>query len=1825
MAGVIRGNLLNGDVAVNPEGPVNLTLKRDDGLPDTEVTTDAQGNWEVTVESAAKKKVKFSFFDKSKALGEHEVEFIKQLEVIPAGGKYTTDNVNYFFGRLVDENMVGLPNITINCTYMFDSDGIWQEDEATTDANGFFYFYRSGMPAEATSLTVTFTYGELTDTLVYPLLDGFVPRYFSEVFTPFEVKTGEPMTAYGRIFTDYSNPQPFTEGEKFLGHFTDNVLEYKEDSDKLSDTGSFGVSLDGLKGTLFCNNGIQRVSTVVNDSVVMPALVRFSPRTMFLTPGSGSWEVSFRTFGPDYTTPTTMLSELRWTDFDNSRYTQDSSHESDWTGYNWVSPQQGCVKHTLFCRGRVVGEEFYFHHVTGNTLNVAAGTRNFVEVGSDCVIRTLLADNEGKGIAGETVQYYIDGVLSGSGVTDQYGLTEITVPGLAESGRKHVMAAWGELKITVYADWVPVERKIVAKSITCPFITPIRKRGHTVNFFSPINSDGEEFNLTPINTYEGMAIQYFDDPYYRQYADTDNDMNCIRISRGNTAGKTRMAMSCDEFHTEKDVVIDKVAGINPLIYAPGTSAVGRTLTTGWRLLDADLNPMVGEDIQVWIDIKSGDPAQTLTTDKYGIVHIDVPYESGKNIRKAFAKHGADEHELELYWTDRNVACDIELTFPTEVFIGESFTVDPTTKNQHGEVVTVANPALYWIGTGYQFGVYQKGAHEDVVYGDNVSSAVDVSVSGEEGEHTFVFYTDGGFKEFTVNATKRPVRDASVIWYGTGKVPPGEQGLSAFSITDSEGNGVPGVEVSLTNKQLGTLVGTVTTDEFGIAEFYHTVPTTEGNYDFEISVVGAPPTYVYHTIWVTDRDYIPNEFRDFMITDGVALNQGQIASFTIWNNGGLQVTESMPYVSCFIKETLTEISGYTNWVDGKGTSVFNHNIPAGTYTAVFFANNARVTKSITWDNRANPNPTSFEYIGGKPKVLDSSSDTITRLRALDAEGNTFIPAGLKEFFVSKPSQERVGNGFIGPEGILEIRWRPSMPAGEATFNFEMGGEIYYTLDVNLITGAVVKVLPYTLAYPVVGNDVLTGAYLVDANDVPVEGAPVKLTNTQNGKLIAEGLTNEFGVIEGILAYDATQSVARVSATFGQSSHFMMPQWVDADRPRPVEIRLTNPPTTVEAGASVKLLGQVYDQDGTSFGFTQFKTFELRKYEMINRSTNSSGGVDLSFSGSLDGANIYVIYTDSGLVKHTVNAASAPASAELVNGPVPTVLFGQPATVELQVKDAGGNNFIPSAETKVNLLAKSGRYQHYNAVIGEDGKVTVPLYTDGYTTETYVLANEAMDTSLLEFPVSHEVLSLTRMSSASVEPRASQDGTVQCSVFGLNNYMLQGILVEVYETTSGETFITKGVTGEYGWVELTIPTKNQAGTRNFKMKVAGKEHDFSIDWVEDTTLRPASVTWTKKPDAGTVDDGAIYQGTLLDQYGDPLPNVNIVLNNKTWERGENSWNDVGSDGTFEFEVWPDAGVHHFSALFGGLLLNLDVNITAPNYIEISPLSVFLVPWEEEANLAVIYTGTDGSYVPGVEITYRKGSETGEIIGTATTDASGTAELKLTWAEAQQHKGNIHISGPNGASRVRMLEVAVNSSAMMWRAQPVWIPTHIHPTQTVVLSGMAVDKDNNPKTGLRAAVHLVDPVTGKSDKVYSSSNDNEFFEMVIEPKRYELNKKYILVHGSERTEAVISWGGVNKPVYGDVKVASVPSSYVAGEAFTITGTAKGPGGVPWSPEFGTLNLKAEVIKGYVPQSSATATVDDQGNWEMTITIPTTGEHMIWFLTEDNGYCDRRDAWVV
>lgn len=61
MTGVIRGNLLKGDTTVKPDGPVSLTLKRDDGLPDTEVVTDADGNWQVEVESATKKESQIQF------------------------------------------------------------------------------------------------------------------------------------------------------------------------------------------------------------------------------------------------------------------------------------------------------------------------------------------------------------------------------------------------------------------------------------------------------------------------------------------------------------------------------------------------------------------------------------------------------------------------------------------------------------------------------------------------------------------------------------------------------------------------------------------------------------------------------------------------------------------------------------------------------------------------------------------------------------------------------------------------------------------------------------------------------------------------------------------------------------------------------------------------------------------------------------------------------------------------------------------------------------------------------------------------------------------------------------------------------------------------------------------------------------------------------------------------------------------------------------------------------------------------------------------------------------------------------------------------------------------------------------------------------------------------------------------------------------------------------------------------------------------------------------------------------------------------------------
>ncbi|QAU04183.1 hypothetical protein [Vibrio phage 2 TSL-2019] len=1862
MAGVIRGNLLNGDVAVNPEGPVNLTLKRDDGLPDTEVVTDAQGNWEVTVESASKKKVLFTFFDKSKPLGTHEVDFVKELEIMPASGKFNTEYMNGFHLRLVDANMDPIVGVDVTYEYKYDDVTEWVSSTVTTEEGGYAGTMWSANGTDPQKLHIRVSYGDLNDEFVYDFTTQSLSTFFGDTLAPKELAVGEELQLVGRVFPKYGSGAVNFETDAYLGYFSDNALYTKDLSDHLEWGGKFKAKVPEQKVTLLTNNGYTEIAPPIVTDLKAPALFRLSVRSIMINNPdlhySGSWEMTGRIYTKDYETPNVTTDYLVLHDYNNSPYSDDVYMNSDWAFESWVGSRDGSKSCTATCRGRLLGDDITRYSTLGDMLNLIVGTKNFVHVGREAVNRVGLVDDLGNPKVGVTVKFFKgdETTAFGEAVTDNLGVAEITIPAEAEVSRQYWRAEVGELVLGYYNDWVP-ETVPLAETVNTPFIPAFIEPDRALTFkLNGIDKNGTPLPLNDNMMYEGIVVQCLENWYLRSYVSSASDGTYdYRLALSDSTSenvKLTIGLACDHFHTEKEVVVGKVEGLNPLPYAQGTSVAGRSLVSGWRLLDAELNPVVGSIVQVWLDDKTGNADFNLTTDKYGIVHFTAPYEEGNLVRKAYAQSGDQEHVLELMWTEKQAGCDITVGIPDFVATEEQTTFNVRTLDQMGNEVNEESPQLYALGRyGLNVMAYRKSTGEIIPLGMDRTGELNITTGVEEGEQDYVIYTEAGFKEFTVNAVKRPTRNVERVPYSSSNAFPESDALVAFNVVDENNLGVPGetVEIRYLGLEVDKLIGnswvrvyeggsdeviaTLVTDEFGIVEYPVTTPAGTGTHGWGATRVNPGPKDAVGEakIYVHWRDAIVTSLRDFKSIPVTESGEYSAYSTEVWENVSEteeEISDSNRYLEIYVKELNRTLYTMSDFYKGRSVGVIEEALPDGTYNAVIYTQNARHEFTITWGAVTPVVPTELNYDSFQAKKYPAGALLYSSVSLNDANGPITQITKSHKVVVYNSGGQSVGSGFVDIDGTANIRWETSwgVPKPTETYEFRIGSDVLFSMTADLVVNPQVSVAPYTLSNPVIGYPVLTGALVEnEAKDGIVSGIYVTLEDG-HGNVYAEGETDEFGFFDAMYERVGTESHLFVRPRCGQSTTYHTGPWVDTSVSRYIDLRFIDPPATVDSDASVFMNGMMYDQNGTPANSVSYYVYDVRNRQRVGGTSKSDGRIEPWLSDIQLGKNPIIVYSANGLAKHVVEYKKMPASAEIVSGYSETLAFDGSPEVTYQLKEADGSNYTPNDGEVVHVLAQSGRYQHRDNLIGPTGLVTVPWFSKGVGPESYVLASEDMSKAINTTSSEHVAVKSVDVFHVNDWVKSGDSAIMLVTAQDFNDSPIPNIEFRVESVTEGFEFNEVYKTDANGVGKVVIPGQPVDTYLKFQVSCGNAvSSNQSVDWSDDGRANLGTVVLDTLTNEATEDEGYPVTGKVVDGEGNGIPGVTVYVYYQTPNSPyyQEDYVDTGPDGTFSVSPWLYPGLVKLIAVNGTGFDSAEVMCKTTPLLSMSNLTIQKIHEYQSGRMSAFYTDMYGRPVEGATVEFRFDSADGELIDSAVTNEKGHAWAEVTWEQARGHNSLYCVT--TDASDSSPIYPAESGDTTPVVSTFAWhnYPSFLHPEMEAVFMGKVLDQHGNPIAGEMVTYYR--PNTGFRTQTFTDSFGN--FKVGSGPERFDPNRKDLFGFRGKFTEIAPKWNMGTKFKAGDIKFnqPNFTEGIPYDSTITLSGTVKDTYGEMIVVGDEVVKLKARVHSEGVEIGVKEFTVSPDGTW--TVDIPTPNKEVkfdVWLEDEFSNGCDHVALWA-
>lgn len=610
---------------------------------------------------------------------------------------------------------------------------------------------------------------------------------------------------------------------------------------------------------------------------------------------------------------------------------------------------------------------------------------------------------------------------------------------------------------------------------------------------------------------------------------------------------------------------------------------------------------------------------------------------------------------------------------------------------------------------------------------------------------------------------------------------------------------------------------------------------------------------------------------------------------------------------------------------------------------------------------------------------------------------------------------------------------------------------------------------------VGSSVTITGIATDSNGNPISGTTISVTSNAADFQNLTLRTDNKGKFS--LAY-TPKTLNSVQITFSSGTATANAVLnVSADAPQAITLMSSTgtnfgtAPLTITAGQVVNLQGTVsgpYSSPVPDIGVLISSPTDITDNFTPNKSitTDSNGNYSDNAITLTQAGTHYIQATAAGIetpaqVQLTVNPANPASVTNLQAIPV-EISAGATVTVIGQVFDQYGNS--PPAGTNLSLVGPDettgittdarGQFSA-SQVLSTPGLAQLKVQFNNKTLLGGTVTVNVLPTGAYSIQINPSATSVIAGNSltATITVKDTTGAPAGGKILTLSETPEPSALISTSFTTdsSGKADVTIGPLTQVGYHSLAVTmngVSNVMGTATFKVNPGSPKQ------VVATVSPSVTQVWTSGTPKPTV------SGTLMDAYGNAVPNTPITINGGY---GASASGSTDSNGYFLIAITPtnQGGPYQITITSGswsqspsGLSITVTTKVNYSITLTASPATV-------SAGTAVTATATitdaGGTPVSGLNLTFSSPSSPGATItAPAATNASGQTLVQVIFTKAGQQVIQVVYQNVQASA-----SVTVNSAAPANVLELTLSPTVTvkNPTQGPVVTGVLVDTYNNP----------------------------------------------------------------------------------------------------------------------------------------------------------------------
>ncbi|QGZ14550.1 hypothetical protein [Photobacterium phage PDCC-1] len=1051
--------------------------------------------------------------------------------------------------------------------------------------------------------------------------------------------------------------------------------------------------------------------------------------------------------------------------------------------------------------------------------------------------------------------------------------------------------------------------------------------------------------------------------------------------------------------------------------------------------------------------------------------------------------------------------------------------------------------------------------------------------------------------------KLPVDSIEVMRYSDSNAVPGQTAFVPFAALDSSGKGIAGVPIALhLDSASGTLLTTVTTNEFGIAEF--SVPQKGSNANRLIYAKYGDIVKERRQWWANDPLTPPTGFANLTVTNPVPEGERALVSVQAVASDGSP--RPLSTVGIFDPEILDQVL-FNRVTTGESKSHlldFAHS-GTGTKTYILTTDAGRQEFSVTWESKPAVTPNDLVFDADSPESLVVGEwNTLSGKLAVDG-----VPVTELDHYVKATMTVGGKESYLDldvSKGTFRVLVKPTA-AGTENYDFKLNGTSVVVKSFrhsDNVTLNDVSVLSVTT--PQIGDPVVLSTVVKDSEGNPIPKLPVTF-KLAGGNTLATLNTDVKGMVTHSVPYQSGTMSSDFEIKVGSVVETVTATWKPTNELIDVAFEGLTTPATVYDGELAKVTGKLINQQNNGTSTTKFEIYHRGLLTHTSHATDvqPDGTFDFNIGPFAVGVNEFYFIINGKRIERSIEYIERTDPelnrVELDEGNPTSGFSGENLTISGKGYDQYGD---PIANAQVQW-AISGDAQPA-LTTGPDGSFSTTVTHNTNASITYRFGgNDGI-------PVANLSIAWTVATSNTM----AFVGTSQCKQTQNNEANIElyvkdqdGVGVQdaqiVIRDQGSETPIATLTTNVRGLASYAIPYEAGNDNRTIEATLDQLTETLDITWYPAVTKYATGFTRLYMDNRPASGKSTTVRGQLVDQDGNPITTASTlgIFNTITLENYDYI-DRLQPDGTFEFEYGPEADSNYPISLFTDAGHFDETIIWDLNNADMKRV-VFdnNIPRMTKSNGRVSLHGTfvDSDGNPFTPLSNTACTATGDngdaFTGTIKTD--GTFEVEVWFPEYRTHKVDISAPDKTYLGTYSLVVTADNIIDEM--------PYSANVATTGQPATMAVKVVNQSDVAVEDTVvtaHLGDP---SNPAVVTANTDARGIATMNVPAPAETGKTTVYFkNGTSVLDAEVDWKPVEELVgktFEDV-VTSSPAEY--GQPATISGKLLDQNGdVLPGRNLGVYHLNGGTLL------NTTVVKNDGTGFTLEVGPLTTGTHQLVLFT--------------